>query len=705
MYQLIRADNELRLVAQKGNKDDKPIAAGGIAPLTGHQLGPSKNIPDPQTWRDFVMTGKVRPDLVASHILESWNRCHDADVEFAGGACRDILSAGELSKRESSLLEISTPVMDALAHWLNDHPFVVVLVDHDSYILNTVGDVGALKQAERLNFGPGANWSEGSVGTNAIGVAMAVGNPVQVTGREHYNDGHHNWTCAASPILAPDGIPVGCLDISGPMENASPKLLGMVKAASLFIAERIGLEQGWRELINRQKKLSAAMDMLDEPVLSLDRKGHILEANLSAARLLGRPREHLLGRPHHAFLSLGNALASAREDGQSVQGLTAIHTNSGNVPRQFTCRTHRGNGGGVEGFLLTLSSPSPQRVRTRTTRGEPLRYSFADIVGKSPELIKVVEQAKSTARGDSTVLLLGESGVGKEMFAQSIHRAGPRSDGPFVVVNCGAFAPELVQSELFGYADGAFTGAQKGGQKGKLEQAGGGTLFLDEVAEMPLDMQVNLLRFLENRTYCRVGGGRTREADVRIIAATNRDLKALVDRGGFRRDLYYRLNVVVMEIPALRRRGRDIPLLAQHFLPGLAARHGKSISGLTRQARKALVSHDWPGNIRELHNILERAVNFAAGKRIGLKDLPAELQSAGDSAKGKTRDKLLPLAALEKRAIEDALLVCRGNVSQAAQALGIGRNTLYEKTRRYGISLAGKRKGSANKDCSKSVHL
>ena len=705
MYQLIRADNELRLVAQKGKNGDKPIAARGTASLTGHPLKPSAKLPDSQTWRDFVNTGKVHSDLVAAHILESWSRCHAAEVEFAGGACRDILSAGELSKRETSLLEIASPVMDALAHWLHDQPSIVVLVDHDSYILNSVGDVGALKQAERLNFGPGANWSEYSVGTNAIGVAMAVGKPVQVTGREHYNDGHHEWTCAASPVLAPDGSAVGCLDISGPMEHASPKLLAIAKAAALFIAERIGLEQGWRELISRQNNLAAALDMLNEPVISLSRRGDILEANLSAARLLGRPREELLGKPHQAFLSLGNALASARGAGQSVRGLTAVHTGSGDDFRQFTCRTHHNSRGRLEGYLLTLSNPAPQKMKTRATPGEPLRYAFDDIMGKSVALTRVVEQAKAAARGDSTILILGESGVGKEMFAQSIHRASPRRVNPFVVVNCGAFAPELVQSELFGYADGAFTGAQKGGRKGKLEQARGGTLFLDEVAEMPLDMQVNLLRFLENRTYCRVGGDRTCEADVRIIAATNRDLKAEVDQGRFRQDLFYRLNVVAMEIPSLRRRARDIPILVRHFLPELAARHHKTVGGLTRPALNALMAHDWPGNIRELHNVLERAVNFAVDRLIGLEDLPPELQRAPNSIRAKSSDGLLSLAALEKRAIEDALVVCRGNVSKAAQALGIGRNTLYEKTRRYGISLAGKRKGPENKDCSKSVQI
>ena len=192
---------------------------------------------------------------------------------------------------------------------------------------------------------------------------------------------------------------------------------------------------------------------------------------------------------------------------------------------------------------------------------------------------------------------------------------------------------------------------------------------------------------------------------MRIIAATNRDLRTEAERGRFRKDLFYRLNVVAIEIPSLRQRTQDIPTLVQHFLPALAARHGKRINGLARQARSALTAYKWPGNIRELHNILERAVNFAEGRRIGLEDLPPELQSIPNTTQAKSRDGLLSLAALEKKAIEDALLVCRGNVSQAAQALGIGRNTLYEKTRRYGISLAGKRKRSTDKDCSKSVHV
>jgi transcriptional regulator of acetoin/glycerol metabolism len=695
MYQLIRADNELRLVARKGKRQAKPTAMRDHALKQSYQRFPPKNIPDFKTWRSFIKTGKVQPGLVASHIADSWSRCLQAEVEYAGGACEDILSPRELSKREGSLLEIAAPVMDALSLWLRSHPFVVVLVDHDGYIIRSIGEQSALKQAERLNFGPGANWSENSVGTNAIGTTLAIGSHVQVTGREHYNDGHHQWTCAASPILAPDGRPVGCLDISGPMENASPKLLEMAKAASLFIAERIGLEHGWQELLTQKDKMDAVMDMVSEPVITLNRRGNIQEANLAAARLLGRPLDELLGKPHQAFLSIGNALQSALQGPGPVQGITQIHTSSGRLSTLFNCREFHSREGLPDGYLITLDSNPETRLKTVSRQGDPLNYRFKDIVGRSRALAQVMEHAKAAAKTDSTVLLLGESGVGKEMFAQSIHQASARGQEPFVAVNCGAFAPDLVQSELFGYADGAFTGAQKGGRSGKLEQAHGGTLFLDEIAEMPLDMQVNLLRFLESRTYRRVGGAKTRSAEVRIIAATNCDLHKAVEQGNFRRDLFYRLYVVAIQIPALRQRKEDIPALAAHILPRLAARQGKIISGISRQASQALMAHLWPGNVRELQNALERAVNLCRTKRIGLDDLPTEVREAAGMNRAQKGASILPLAALEKKAIEEALESCRGNISRTAKALGIGRNTLYEKIRRHGIATFSKRKTAA----------
>jgi transcriptional regulator of acetoin/glycerol metabolism len=621
-------------------------------------------------------------------------------VEFAGGACRDILSPRELSKREGGLFDISAPVMDALNLWLKDQPFMVVLVDHDGYIIRSVGDAKALKQAERLNFGPGANWSEFSVGTNAIGTALTMGAHVQVTGREHYNDGHHNWTCAASPILAPDGTKVGCLDISGPMENANPKILEMAKAASLFIEERIGLEQGWHELLNRKNKIDAVLDMVTEPLFTLDPVGAIVEANQAAARLLGHPLQGILGKPCQSFFSIGPALKTALEAARGVQGSARIHTGKGTVTGFFNCRGFKDDKGHKQGYLLTLAEHRDTKVKATLAESDPVVYDFADIKGKSPELAQVVEHAKAAAKGDSTVLLLGESGVGKEVFAQAIHKAGERRLKPFVAVNCGSLTPELVQSELFGYTDGAFTGAKKGGRPGKLEQADKGTLFLDEVAEMPLKIQVNLLRFLENHTFRRVGGGKIRSADVRIIAATNRDLFEEVEKGNFRRDLFYRLYVVAMEIPSLRKRSEDIPVLASHILTRQALKQGKEISGFTRPARQALAAYSWPGNVRELQNALERAINFCRKKRIGLADLPPEVQKAVSPVQRAEENDILPLAELEKRTILKALGLYKGNISRTARALGIGRNTLYDKIRRHGIVLHSARVEAAGDMCS-----
>lgn len=341
------------------------------------------------------------------------------------------------------------------------------------------------------------------------------------------------------------------------------------------------------------------------------------------------------------------------------------------------------------------------------------RDPFAALLGRSEALETVKRLARKAARTPSTVLITGESGTGKELLARAIHAASPFAEGPFVSVNCAAIPENLLEAELFGYEEGAFTGARKGGKPGKIELADGGTLFLDEIGDMPLAMQAKLLRVLEERRVERVGGVTSRPVRVRVIAATNRSLEEMVRKGAFRADLYYRLNIIRLHLPPLRERRTEIPLLLSHHLERVVRRYRLPAKSFTKEAVSILIAYHWPGNVRELVNTVEALVNLVDGPDIRPEDLPPHIRSAAKTPDGQGAEEAqeeLSLVREVKRAAEErererilaALSQAGGNKAKAARLLGIHRSTLYEKLRKYGFlassSGATATGGSAAKD-------
>ena len=331
----------------------------------------------------------------------------------------------------------------------------------------------------------------------------------------------------------------------------------------------------------------------------------------------------------------------------------------------------------VEGQALLRENAVLRKVLKRD-------YRFRDLLSKSPSMQALFELAKTAARSPSTILILGESGTGKELLARAIHAESPRSREPFVPVSCAALTETLLESELFGYEKGAFTGAASRRQ-GKFEAADRGSLFLDEIGDISPKLQMDLLRVLEERRFFRVGGTEPLQVDVRILAATNRDLKKAVAEGQFREDLYYRLNVIPITLPPLRQRKEDIPLLTQHFIERLDAELERKVEGLTAEAMELLMRHDWPGNIRELRNTLERAIVVASGHLIQAKDLGLALSAASAPSAGEETSPLASLDDVERAHVARVLRAAGGNVSQAARVLGIDRVTLYAKMKKYDI--------------------
>ncbi len=322
----------------------------------------------------------------------------------------------------------------------------------------------------------------------------------------------------------------------------------------------------------------------------------------------------------------------------------------------------------------------------RQTLGE--QFDSENIIGRSASMIKLLETVAQVAPTEATVLITGESGTGKELIASAIHFNSMRKEGPFIKVNCAAITETLLESELFGHEKGAFTGAYRR-KEGQFRLADGGTIFLDEISEMPLSMQVKLLRVLQEREFTRVGGEDVIKVDVRVVAATNKDLANEIKEGRFREDLYYRLNVVTLHVPPLRERQEDIPVLAQHFLALFSEKNRRNIKGFTPQAMDRMLRYRWPGNVRELMNAVERAVVLSRAEYIDVRGLPLALQELGTSD-GVDSYRIpagsgIPLEEVEKATILKTLEATGGNKSEAARRLGITRKTLHKKLKKYGV--------------------
>lgn len=439
--------------------------------------------------------------------------------------------------------------------------------------------------------------------------------------------------------------------------------------------------------------LQQAMDALDLGLLVLAPTGRIVYYNRTYARLRGLAPGALLGQPVEAL-----------DRRRRVRELLRTGTLPPDRVTPDERRMHQETivplyeGGRLRGVVVVVSPTQPrselvgEEMRRRALgHGHqecpwPARYTFADIIGHSPSLVQARELARQAAQGGSSVLVIGESGTGKELFAHAIHAASPRLRRPFVPVDCSAIPRELLESELFGYAPGAFTGASREGKAGKFELAQGGTIFLDEIGEMPLEMQAKLLRVLQERQLIRVGGITPQPVTCAVIAATNRDLETLVAQGRFRRDLLYRLDVIRIEVPPVRDRPEDIPLLVAHYWERKSRELGR-VAQLSAEALRVLEGYTWPGNVRELVNVVERLLVGSVKPVIEPSDLPATVQAEGGG-----RLRRFPLfhlgtvvAEAERRTLERALRQAQGNRNKAAQLVGLSRASFYRKLKVYGL--------------------
>lgn len=521
---------------------------------------------------------KFNKDEQKKMILESHKRCEALGIKKNRALSRKIITSQELQKKleESKKLIVNTSLfMNGMYDFTKNTKCLWILTDMEGCILNVIGDEDILREVFKLKVFPGAYMNEESIGTNAMSIALMNDLPVQISGKDHFLNSYHKWTCSAAPIRNGSGKIIGVLDFSAYSECVNPHTLGMVVASASAI-EKI-LEFKNYNAIKKERKL--------------------------AKRLLNN---------------------------QAI-------------------------------------------------------YTFDKIIGKSRKITNTIEYAKKISDSTSTILITGESGTGKEIFAQAIHNYSQRKDMPFIAINCGALPSNLIELELFGYEDGAFTGAKKGGNAGKFEMAEGGTIFLDEIGEMPLDMQVSLLRVMEEGVINRIGGCKQIVLNVRIIAATNKDLKEEVSKGRFRKDLFYRLNVLPIHIPSLRDRKEDVPLLVEYYMKKASKRLNKKIVNIDENSMENLKQYEWAGNVRELENIIELTVNTEKLPEEFCYSKVYEINIENTVFKQNTQIGNMNLELLEKNHIINVLHNFKGNITLAAKVMGIGRNTLYRKIQKYHI--------------------
>lgn len=639
-------------------------------------------------WKSFLKGERIPSSLIRPEIHESWMRCRKKNIDpnLTGAPLKLVGEALTKRKKEcENLLSVSRPITENLFRLVIGGGFIVSLSDGKGILLEIVGERVAEESARVANFIPGASWAENMVGTNGVGTTLFLNKPIQVSRSEHYCLFFHKWSCSGAPIHDPSGKIIGTLTVAGPSEKVHPHTLGIAVMAVKAIESQLRVQKTMNHLSLADHYKDTIIESISEGLMAFDSRGTVTHINQVVASAFGFRKEEVL---HKDLLSIippkNNDLNDILRKKTKVTDYEInIVTKSGKITGFITTRPIILRGS-TAGTLLLFKDIARARRLAQHLGGKETNLTFADLIGKDPKFLETVELARTAAKGISNVLLLGESGSGKDIFAQSIHNDSSRKKGPFVALNCAAIPRELIASELFGYVEGAYTGARRGGKPGKFELANAGTIFLDEIGEMPLELQTTLLRVLESRTITRVGGNDVIPIDVRIIAATNRNLASAVLQRHFRQDLFYRLNVFSIQMVPLRERKNDIPILVDYFLKTISAKLNKnSVQKVSPEAMALLNRYNWPGNVRELQNVMERAINICDGGIILSESLPSELLGVVEPETPKTRDHY------ELELIRSLLHQYSNNISRVAEAMGIARTTLYRKLKKYHLNVQG----------------
>lgn len=631
---------------------------------------------------DFLVHGTIPAGTVNEAIIRSWQRSSKRGIGMERGETlytnrSDLMYRRDLNK---TLLDRSQPVMENLYQEICGTSSMVLLADRDGVILHSIGDPNFVDQAQKVYLKPGGIWSEDVNGTNAIGTALEDKISIHVHGSEHYSDKNRFLSCSATPIFDPRGAVLGALDVSGDYLGYQKHTMALVRLSAQIIENQMFLPEYPDDIVVSFHSRPEYLGTLYEGIAVFSPNGRFIAANRSALLQLGLDRFRMEGQTFNSLfkLSLAKLLDQIRSHPHHVLKLPLI------AGSEIFGRVWSGAAISPITFL-PICPPSREKpkpliaVKSREIFPEELELGDTKIKGLIAKALRVIGH-------DIPIMIEGESGTGKELLAHALHNAGPRRHGPFIPINCASVPEGLIESELFGYQEGAFTGAKRKGHIGKIREADKGTLFLDEIGEMPLQLQARLLRVLQDRTVTPLGGTVSYQVDLSLLCATNRKVRDAVSAGSFREDLYYRLNGLLLTLPNLRDR-EDKIFLAQKILEDLGNKD--RIITLHPDVLAVFEQHPWPGNIRQMHNILRTAVALVDEKNvITLDELSEDFLEQGKAANNmKTscdqdnfkhlKDGLL--TKIEEKHITAVLDRTNGNVAAAARIMGIGRNTLYRK--------------------------
>lgn len=627
-----------------------------------------------QARQQLLETGQCPVGVLDERLVRSWHRSLAAGLAPTGRAATDHAGSGNLRQalaNSHALLAHSRPVMEYVFEQVRHSQSVVVLADQHGMLMHTLGDVSFVGKAERVALTSGASWHEAHRGTNAIGTALAECSAVEIHGSEHFLERNGFLTCAASPILSATGELMGVLDISGDHRHGHGHTLGLASTAARMIENRLMVATCKRNIRLHLHTQPEGIGSVAEGIVALSDDGWLVGANRVGLALLrlnaGDIGATLLERV--LDVRLDDLLSRHKRRPQQVQQL----------------RLH--NGAVLFAQVQVDAAALPVTSLSLPVANASVSDALAALDTGDARWRSAADKARRVVAKPIPVLIQGESGVGKELFARALHASGPRRGAPFVAINCGAIPESLIESELFGYVAGAFTGARKEGSLGRLREAEGGTLFLDEIGDMPLPMQTRLLRVLQERTVTPVGAGKAVAVDFALICATHSKLAEAAERGTFRQDLYYRINGLTVQLPALRERS-DFGALTERLLVDLSPEREVQ---LAPELLARLSAFAWPGNLRQYASVLRTACAMLMDGEDTLDwaHMPDDLVEAlqvGDAVKIAPVEPAVAqapqsLQALGHAAIQQALEAARGNVSLAARQLGISRQTLYRKLR------------------------
>ncbi len=651
-----------------------------------------------RTHIDRIASVVANRETTSSHwpgdgIAASWQRCLELHRLDPSSTSETRVLDSELLKEARDqvgvLRKIARQQMEYLYKEIAGSSYAILLTNAEGAVLDYVVDPTIDHQFKQAGLFTGALWSEQAQGTNGIGTCIADRRAVIVHQDEHFSADNINLTCSGAPIFDPQGELFAVLDISavnpdGP-KAAQQHTAALVNASARLIENCYFLHECRDSMVLRFHHQPEFLGLPTNAMLAMDSNGDIVAANADAARELGvKEVRDLIGNPLANHIDLNDDTLLTSDNFQAVWPL------------------NQQNGHQLFGQLQISRSPRSGKKTKPLNRGETVfepkstdrdgSLSLRDLAGEDPRMAHNLRCAERIVNKSIFVVLQGETGAGKEAFAAAMHRASTRADQPFVAINCASIPEPLIESELFGYRHGAFTGARREGMRGKIQQASGGTLFLDEIGDMPLALQARLLRVLEEQAVVPLGGDKAIPVSLHVISATHQDLPTLVDQGKFREDLYYRLNGLTLTLPPLRQRA-DLITLLERIVD--AENDTNESVRLTEEVCRLLLSYQWPGNIRQLKNTIRSALALCDDNLITLADLPPEIgeSQVSPSEGSPSRAATYPLPVIDREEfskehneILTALETNRWNVTKTAKSLSISRNALYQRMKRLGIS-------------------